>query len=159
MDRQFLEFWGRALLQAAQSQKQMEEMMGWWQRNIFSFPDLQKLFKVSYGLDEVSEDTPDYFSLWEKAQENFRQSFREYLSIWGMVPKDDYAALARECEELKAKVAEQEETIQLLRHLLEEKGLGLAATSVEFQKLIEKQGDQFQKFIQGLGEAMQTDTP
>ena len=51
-------------------------------------------------------------------------------------------------------MAEQEETIKLLRLLLEEKGLGLAATSLEFQRLIEKQGEQFQKFIQGLGESV-----
>ena len=62
-------------------------------------------------------------------------------------------------EELQAKVAEQEETIKLLRMLLEEKGLGLAATSLEFQRLIEKQGEQFQKFIQGLGESVKPEDP
>ena len=76
---------------------------------------------------------------------DFRESFKEYLNLLGMVPREEYAALARKYEEFKEKVAEQEETIKLLRMLLEEKGLGLEATSLEFQRLIEKQGEQFQK--------------
>jgi hypothetical protein len=153
MNRHFLEFWGKALLQAAQSQKQLEDLAKWCQRGIYSFQDYSQLFKTSYGLDQVAEDSPDFYATWKKAEENFQESFREYLNIFGVVPREEYAALARQYEELQAKVAAQEETIKLLRLLLEEKGLGLAATSLEFQKLIEKQGEQFQKFIQGLGEA------
>ena len=154
MNRHFLEFWGKALLQAAQSQKQLEDLANWCQRGIFSFQDYSQLFKTSYGLDQVKEDSPDYFSIWNKAAENFQESFKEYLHIFGVVPREEYADLARRHEELQAKVAEQEETIKLLRLLLEEKGLGLAATSLEFQRLIEKQGEQFQKLIQGLGESV-----
>ena len=159
MNRHFLEFWGKALLQAAQSQKQLEDLAKWCQRGIFSFQDFTQIFKTLYGLDEMGEDSPDYFSTWKKAEENFRESFREYLNIFGVVPREEYAALARQYEELQAKMAEQEETIKLLRRLLEEKGLGLEATSLEFQKLIEKQGEQFQKFIQGLGEAVKPEGP
>ena len=159
MNRHFLEFWGKALLQAAQSQKQLEDLAKWCQRGIFSFQDYSQLFKTSYGLDQVKEDSPDYFSIWNKAEENFKESFKEYLHIFGVVPREEYAALARQYEELQAKVAEQEETIKLQRLLLEEKGLGLEATSLEFQKLIEKQGEQFQKFIQGLGEVVKPEGP
>jgi uncharacterized coiled-coil protein SlyX len=159
MNRHFLEFWGKALLQAAQSQKQLEDLAKWCQRGIFSFQDYTQIFKTSYGLEEVGEDSPDYFSTWKKAEENFRESFKEYLHIFGVVPREEYADLARRHEELQAKVAEQEETIKLLRLLLEEKGLGLAATSLEFQRLVEKQGDQFQKLIQGLGESAKPEGP
>jgi hypothetical protein len=159
MNRHFLEFWGKALLQAAQSQKRLEDLTKWCQSGIFSFQDYSQLFKTSYGLDQVKEDSPDYFSIWNKAQENFKESFKEYLHIFGVVPREEYAALARQYEELQAKVAEQEETIKLQRLLLEEKGLGLEATSLEFQKLIEKQGEQFQKFIQGLGEVVKPEGP
>ena len=159
MNRHFLEFWGKALLQAAQSQKQLEDLAKWCQRGIFSFQDYSQLFKTSYGLDQVKEDSPDYFSIWNKAEENFKESFKEYLHIFGVVPREEYATLARQYEELQAKVAEQEETIKLQRLLLEEKGLGLEATSLEFQKLIEKQGEQFQKFIQGLGEVVKPEGP
>jgi hypothetical protein len=159
MNRHFLEFWGKALLQAAQSQKQLEDLAKWCQQGIFSFQDYSQLFKTSYGLDQVKEDSPDYFSTWNKAAENFQESFKEYLHIFGVVPREEYADLARRHEELQAKAAEQEETIKLLRLLLEEKGLGLAATSLEFQRLVEKQGDQFQKLIQGLGESAKPEGP
>jgi hypothetical protein len=154
MDPNFLEFWGKALLQAAQSQKQLEDLTKWCQRGFLGFQDYTQLFKATYGLDKMAESSPDYLTLWKKSEDDFRESFTGYLNLLGMVPREDYAALARNYEELKAKVAEQEETIKLLRMLLEEKGLGLAATSLEFQKLIEKQGEQFQKLFQGLGESV-----
>ena len=140
MNRHFLEFWGKALLQAAQSQKQLEDLAKWCQRGIFSFQDYTEIFKTSYGLDEVAEDSPDYFSIWNKAEENFRESFKEYLHIFGVVPREEYADLARQYEELQAKVAEQEETIKLLRLLLEEKGLGLAANVPGVPKTHRKTG-------------------
>ena len=103
MNRHFLEFWGKALLQAAQSQKQLEDLAKWCQRGIFSFQDYSQLFKTSYGLDQVKEDSPDYFSIWNKAEENFQESFREYLNIFGVVPREEYAALARRMKSYKQK--------------------------------------------------------
>jgi hypothetical protein len=159
MNRRFLEFWGKALLQAAQSQKQLEDLAKWCQRGFLGFQDYSQIFKASYGLDEMAESSPDYFTQWKKSEDDFRESFKEYLNLLGMVPREEYADLARKYEELKGKVAEQEETIKLLRVLLEEKGLGLAATSLEFQRLIEKQGEQFQKLIQGLGQSVKPEDP
>jgi uncharacterized coiled-coil protein SlyX len=153
MNRHFLEFWGKALLEAAKSQKQLEDLARWFQRGFLGFQDYTQLFKAAYGLDEVPESSPDYLTLWKKAEEDFRESFKEYLNLLGMVPREEYAALARRYEELKEKVAEQEEIMKHLRMLLEEKGMGLEATTLEFQRLIKKQGEQFQKFIKGLGES------
>jgi flagellar motility protein MotE (MotC chaperone) len=157
MNRQFLEFWGRALLLAAKSQKQLEDLGQWFQRGFWGFPDYTQLFQSTYGLEEGAEEDPDYLTLWKKAEEDFRQSFQDYLNLLGVVPREEYAALARENETLKEKVAEQEETIKHLRMLADEKGLGLEATTLEFQRLIKKQGDQFQKFIQGLAETVQSE--
>ena len=159
MNRNFLEFWGKALLQAAKSQKQLEDLAKWCQRGFLGFQDYTQLFKATYGLDEMAESSPDYLTRWKKAEDEFRESFKGYLNLLRMVPREEYAALARKYEELKEKVAEQEETIKLLRMLLEEKGLGLAATSLEFQRLIEKQGEQFQKLFQGLGDSVKPEDP
>jgi uncharacterized coiled-coil protein SlyX len=153
MNRHFLEFWGKALLQAAKGQKQLEDLAKWCQQGFLGFQDYTKLFKAVYGLEETAEDSPDFFTLWKKAEEDFRESFRDYLNLLGMVPREEYAALARQYEELKEKVGEQEDTIKHLRTLLEEKGMGLEATTLQFQQLIKKQGEQFQKFIKGLGES------
>ena len=156
MNRHFLEFWGKALLEAAKSQKQLEDLAKWYQRGFLGFQDYTNLFKASYGLDETAEDSPGYLNMWKKAEEDFRRSFKDYLNLLGVVPREEYTALARRYEELQAKVAEQEQTIKELRRLAEKKGLGLEASTLEFQKLIKKQGEQFQKFIQGLGESVQS---
>ena len=153
MNRHFLEFWGKALLQAAKSQKQLEDLATWFNRGFLGFQDYTQLFKTAYGLDDMAEDNPDYVSLWKKAEEDFRDSFKDYLNLLGVVPREEYAAMARRCEELEGKLAEQEETLKHLRLLAEEKGMGLEATTLEFQKLIKKQGEQFQKFIKGMGKS------
>lgn len=159
MNRHFLEFWGKALLEAAKSQKQLEDLSKWFQRGFLGFQDFTNLFKTSYGLDEVAEDSPDYLTMWKKAEGDFRDSFKDYLTLLGVVPREEYAALARKYDELKAKAADQEETIKHLRMLADEKGLGLEATTLEFQRLIKKQGEQFQQLLQGLGGAANPGNP
>ena len=154
MNRHFLEFWGNALLQAAKSQKQLEDLATWFHRGFMGFQDYTQMFKIAYGLDEMPEDSPDYIGMWKKAEKEFRESFKDYLNLLGVVPREEYAALTRRCEELEAKIAEKEETLKQLRVLAEEKGLGLEATTLEFQKLIKKQGEQFQKFIEGMGKSV-----
>ena len=79
---------GQGPPQAAQSQKQLEDLAKWCQRGIFSFQDYTELFKTSYGLDQVAEDNPDYFSIRNQAEEKFQESFREYLNIFGVVPRE-----------------------------------------------------------------------
>ncbi len=155
MNRPFLEFWGKVLLEAAKSQKRLEDMVEALQRGFWSFPDYAKLFQAAYDLEKEAGDSADYFALWKQAEENFRESFREYFKLMGMVPKEDYDAVVRENEQLKEKVMDQEESLRQLHLLVDEKGMGLEAASLEFHKLIKKQGEQFQKLFMGLSEAVQ----
>jgi hypothetical protein len=152
MDRHFLEFWGNYLLLLAKGQKQLEDLAQWSQQGFGNFADLTDLFRKAYGLDEQTQDSPDYLKLWQQAQEDFRQSLRDYLGLMGMVPREEYLELAGKYEGLKEKVADQEETIKQLRLLLADKGLDFNTVTSEFQELMQKQGDQFQKMLQGLGE-------
>jgi BMFP domain-containing protein YqiC len=159
MNRHFLEFWGKALLMAAQGQKQWEDLARWMQGGFAGFPEFTRLFKSAYGLEEAPEDSPDFFALWKKAEQDFRRSFEDYLSLLGMVPREEYDALKRQCADLEEKAKEQEELIKGLKALAEEKGLGLEAATLELQNLVQKQEDQFQKFIQGLSESLKPDQP
>jgi BMFP domain-containing protein YqiC len=157
MDRHFLEFWGKFLLQAAKSQKQLEDLNKWLHRGFFNLQDITTLFQQAYGLEQVDHDGPDYLKLWEQAEENFRESCREYLNLLGGVPREEYQALAENYERLKEKAAQQEETIKQLKKLLEEKGMGMAVANLEFQELIKKQGEQFQELLKGFAAAMEPD--
>ena len=75
-----------------------------------------------------------------------------------MVPKDKHLALIKKYEELKEKVADQEETINHLRLLLEEKKAESQEELVQgFQDLIEKQSKQFQETMETFGSFFKKD--
>lgn len=152
MNRQFLEFWGNFLLQAAQGQKRLEDLADLSRRGFSNLGDLTALFRQVYGLKPQDQGTPDYLKVWKKAEADFRTSFEEFLRLLGVVPQEEYRKLAKKCEELEAQVAEQEETIRQLRLLLSEKGLDFAAVTLGFKKLLNKQSDQFQELLKGMGE-------
>jgi hypothetical protein len=78
MDRQFLEFWGNFMLNAAKSQKQLEDLTAWMKGGHKGFEELSSLFQKTYGLGKVEQESPDGLKTWAAAQENFTQSFREY---------------------------------------------------------------------------------
>lgn len=157
MDRHFLEFWGNFLLQVAKGQKQLEDVAKWSKRGFINFGDFTTLFRQAYGLEEPDQDRPDYQQIWKKAEKDFRTSFQDYLSLLGVIPREEYAELARKYEKLEEKLAEQEETIKHLRQLLSDKGMDYAVVTLEFQKLMQKQGEQFQELMKDFGEAIKED--
>jgi hypothetical protein len=87
------------------------------------------------------------------------QSFNDSIGLMGMVPKEKHMALIKKCEELKEKVSAQEETINHLRQLLEEKKTESQKELVQgFQDLIEKQSKEFQETMETFGRFFKTDT-
>ncbi|MFP3867766.1 MAG: hypothetical protein ACLFUU_06355 [Desulfobacteraceae bacterium] len=157
MDKHFLEFWGQFLISAAQSQRKLEDVTKWVRRGFINFGELGELFRKTYGLDLLDKDSPDFLTAWSKAEEDFRESFQDYLAMLGVVPRDEYVALAKKYEELKEKLASQEETIGHLRLLLSQNGVDYGQLTGEFQELIRQQTDQFQKMMQDLGKLFQND--
>ena len=158
MDRHFLEFWGNFLINVAKGQKQMEDMSKWMQQGFEGFDELTGMFKKFYGLEHMEKDTPTYMETWKQASENFQKSFKDYLRLMGVVPKDEHLTLVKKYEELKEKVADQEETIKHLRMLLEEKKVETQGELVQgFQEIIEKQSEQFQETMETLGRFFKKD--
>ena len=156
MDKSFLEFWGNFLINTAKEQKRMEDLSKWMQQGFKGFDDLTEMFKKLYGLEHMEKDTPAYMDTWEKASENFLNSYKDYLNLMGMVSKDEHLTLIKKYEELKEKVAAQEETINHLRLLLEEKKTESQEELVQgFQDLIEKQSKKFQETMETFGSFFQ----
>lgn len=152
MDKRFLEFWGNFLINTAKEQKRMEDLTIWMQQGFKGFDELTAMFKKFYGLEQLEKDTPAYMECWEKASENFLDSFNNYLDIMGLVPKNKHLALIKKYEELKEKVTAQEETINHLRLLLKEKKTETQEELIQgFQDLIEKQSKQFQETMETFG--------
>ena len=159
MDRQFLEFWGNFLLNAAKGQKQLEDMAKWMGSGFTGFDELTSLFRKIYGLEGVSKESSDYLKMWSGAQEDFKKSFKDYLALLGVVPRDEYMALVKKYEELKKKCESQEETVRHLRMLLSEAKIEeYQNVAGHFEELVKKQGDQFQKVMDSLSQMFQKDT-
>ena len=152
MDPHFLEFWGNFLVNASKEQRRLKDLYEWMQQGFNGFDDLTEMFRKFYGLDHMEKDTPAYLETLKKASENFLESFKDYLDLMGMVPKDKHLALVQKYEALKEKVADQEETIKNLQLLLEEKRAESQGELVQgFQDLIEKQSKQYQKTMETFG--------
>jgi hypothetical protein len=150
MDKHFLEFWGNFLISVAKGQQQLEDMNRWLKGGVANVQGLTDIFQKAYGLDQLNKTTPDYPKIWKKAEQDFKESYRAYLNLMGLTPREDYTELTQRCEELKEKVVEQEETIKHLRLLLEDKGLDYLAVTQEFQELIKKQAETVQEFFSGV---------
>jgi hypothetical protein len=154
MDKRFLEFWGNFFLNAAKGQKQLSDIAKWIDQGFSGFESLQAMFRNYYGLDE---ERPDYLKMWNKAEADFQKSLKDYLSLLGVVPKEEHLALVKKCEELKEKSAAQEETIRHLRMLLEGEGVDQAKVISGFEKMIAEQGEQFRELVKNFSEFYRTD--
>jgi hypothetical protein len=153
MDRHFLEFWGNYLTNAAKGQKQLEDMAAWMGQGLRGFEYLTTLFRQCYGLDELEVDSPEYLKTLRKAEQDFRMAFKDYLSFFGVVPKDEHLALVKKYEELKGAAATQEETIKHLRLLLSQKMVDQGEAFKGFQDVAKEQAAQFQELMNSFGNA------
>jgi len=153
MDRQFLEFLGNFMINAAKGQRQLEEMAEWMGQGFSGFEELTAVFRKFYELDSLPQSAPDYLKAWQEAVENFQKSFKDYLNLMNGVPRDEHLKLVKEYEQLKKKVAEQEETIKNLQMLLDAKRVADQPEVVKsFQDLMQKQSKQFQELTDSLGQ-------
>ena len=153
MDRQFLEFWGNFMINAAKGQQHLEEMAEWMGQGFSGCEALTAMFRKFYGLELLQKDTPDDSNAWKEAADNFQKSFEDYLNLIGVVPKSEHLSLIKKYEEMKQQVADQEKTIKHLRMLLDTKGVVDQAEVVKsFQGLMEKQSKQFQELTESFGQ-------
>lgn len=170
MDEKFLELWGNMLINAARGKRQSKDFFNWMQTGFQNFPgksqdrtaqngypDLYAAFKQIYGLDSLPERSDDYKDLSEKALKDFKQSFKDYLTIMGVVSKEDHLALVEKYEKLKAKCKDQEESIKHLHMLLNAKGTAAATEmAAPFQDMIKKQGEVFQQMMKSFGQSTES---
>jgi hypothetical protein len=150
LDRNFLEFWGNLMIQTAQGQKQIEDVSQWFNQGLKGFNELSAQFGKFYGLESLAGQTPSSPIPWEKASEEFQKAFKDYMALFGFVPKQDYDQLRQELEALKDKNRQQEALIQQLQTLLTTtQALDPTEMASGFQDLVKKQSDQIQDMMKG----------
>ncbi|MDM8537746.1 hypothetical protein QUF70_13395 [Desulfobacterales bacterium HSG17] len=165
MDEKFLELWGNLLISAARGKKQSNDIFRWMQTgfpnlndtssNKPGFPDFKEvseMFHRLYGLDQVSNPSDEYKKMSGQAFQDFQKSFKNYLDSMGIVSKDEHLTLIKKYEKLKTKCADQEETINHLKMLLDSKGINQPEISSQFQDIVKNQGELFQKMMIDFGQ-------
>ena len=159
MDRNFLEFWGNFLLNAAKGQEQAENLNRMVRDGFKTFEQQLSLFEKFYGLDKKPDPSTPYAEMWAKAASDFAKSYQEFMGVMGMVPREDYEELSRQNEALKKKLTALEET---LRREKRKTGSGEAdPTEVVkgFEGLMKKQTEQFQALVASYGKLYEEKKP
>lgn len=151
MDRSFYEFWGRYFLSLARGRQQLEDVTAWMRAGFRGSEGLTEAFRKAYGLDR--EENPDAaLDFWTKTCDSFLASFREYLALFNVVPREDMEALRKENEALKQAIARLEEIVRQQRALLSDKGLDPSGMIDGFQDLMQKQTEEFQRLMESMGQ-------
>lgn len=150
MDRHFLEFWGNYLLSVAKGQKQLEDFANWMRQGFKGADELTAMFKKAYGLNDYNSSNPDITSHWEKAAEDFRESFSDYFRTIGWVTIEEYQGIEKENQLLKNKIAEQDKKIRYLQDILSQPSIDQNLTLNVLQDLINKQSEEFQNLLTNL---------
>ena len=145
MDKQFLEFWGNLLLQAAKGQAQVENFSKWLSRSGSSVQTLTDLFKRAYGLDADRAFDPGQNPDLQKAFDRFKKAHEDYLAMLNVVPLERFRELEAQNEIL------QQEVTRLKADLKRMRGGSTDADKrqseevmTEFQDLLLKQQREFQ---------------
>ncbi len=159
MDSKFLEFWGNMLLSAAKGRRQMEDFNRWIEQGFQGVRELGNLLARIYGLEEGADGKEESGDAWDEAVRNFQKSYDEYLSLMGMVPREDYRRLADQYERLKERVAEQEETIRRLRKSAGWENAAQDEIVKGMQELMTRQAEQFQVLMQSCASGFEAGRP
>jgi hypothetical protein len=151
MNWQFYDFWGNFLLQVAKGQKQVDDMANWMRQGFDALNDMGALFRNSYGLPDASSDAGITSSDWQQAVYSFQKSLDHFAGQWGWVSQAEYQKSRKECENLRTKVESQKETIEQLRDLLAQKGMGHAELFKHVQDSLNEQSHQFHELMRSIG--------
>ncbi|GAB6194113.1 hypothetical protein [Desulfocastanea catecholica] len=150
MNRQFYEFWGKYFTSVAQGQKQLEDMSAWMKHGFAGTDDLTALFRRCYGLNTAEPGGALDEQTWQKAIDDFQQTFMQLAEQWGLVSKTEHQKILDKCAALEKKVAQQQTTITQLRNLLNQEGRGHAELFELFKGTLEEQSNKFTALMESI---------
>ena len=149
MDKNILEFWGHAFLNAARSQQQWEDMNKLFGQNnsTDNYPVMSAFFK-SLGWPNAEKMNPEEIAeLGKKSVHVFQEFFKIYLNIFDVVSKEEHLKLVKENEELKEKIAQLEKVNDSYQNL-STKNAGRQGQNIDnLTQIMESQTQQFQELM------------
>jgi hypothetical protein len=150
MNKDFLEFWGNILLQAAKGQRKLEEAEK-WARLGFEAMETQRAFWSAFsGTDNGMGKKPGALDVWGKSAEEFSNICRKWARFFGMVPLEEYEELFRQKEALEKKLAEQRKADPKARWTGKRIMSVQRQMQTELQELTRKQGEQFSELMESI---------
>jgi hypothetical protein len=159
MDKNMLEFWGRALLNAARSQQQLEDMNKIIGQDIGADnPFMKSFFKVFGCQNQEKIDGEDIIELTKKSSDAYKEFFKAFLTIFDIVSKDEHIILVKENEDLKAKIAELEKIIISYKNLSGKDNFDQEQIVGNLAKIMKNQTQQFQDLMKQLNQPYQKGT-
>ncbi len=153
MNRQLYEIWDNLFSQVAHGQKQIEDMNALVQQGLTSTKELNELFQRCYGLKLPETENSEASQIWQKALDDFQQSFSQLAEQWGWVSRSEHQEVLDRCNDLEKQVRQQQEMIEALRALLHEKGLGHSELFQHINKSLKEQSEQFHALMKSINEA------
>ncbi len=90
---------------------------------------------------------------WQKATADFQENFAQIAQAWGWVSQAEHQKVLDRCAELEKDSLQQKATINQLRDLLNQEGLGHTELFQHFKGVFEAQSDQFHRLIKTIEEA------
>ena len=154
MNRQFYEFWGNFFTNVAQGQKQVEELSEWMKQGFSGIDDLTALFQRCYGLKAPQSGGVQDSPAWQHAITDFQQAFSHLTAQWGWISQKEHRQALEKCAALEKKVQTQQATIEQLRGLLSQKGLGYSELYEHLKTSFKDQNDQFQALMENIHKAV-----
>ncbi len=159
MDSKFLEFYGNFLLNAAQGQKQFEELSDWLHEGYNGFMEiedaLKKYNKMTGFQNDINQDKEEL----KQEMDSFFSSFSTHVKQMGWIPEKEHNDLKKKYETLKKKIVEQQKTIDQLNHIM---GIhshkGYKEYFQEIQTIGNRQNKQLQDVMRAMGQAFVSTT-
>lgn len=153
MNRQFYEFCGNFFTNVAQGQKQLEDMTAWMKQGFAGGSDLSELFRRCYGLEQPKADGVQNSQIWQKSIADFQQAFTQLAAQWGWVTQTEHQQVLDKCAALEEKSKQQQTTINGLRDLLTQEGLGHTELFQHLNNSLKEQSDQFHALMESINSA------
>lgn len=160
MDKNMLEFWGQAMLNAARSQQQMEDMNKMFGQNFgVENPFMNSMFKV-FGLQNSKKmENEEIVELTQKSSEAYKEFFKAYLTMFDVVSREEYINLEKENEDLKAKIVQQEKIINGYKNLSGKDNFDQEQIVDNLAQIMKNQTQQFQELMKQVNQYYKKDTP
>jgi hypothetical protein len=160
MDKNFLEFWGQFFMNAAQGQQQLENWNKWFTQSMGGenpFLKTMSMFKPQ-EIEKPKEAAPEIFEMTKKATDAYKEVFKATLSMFDMISKEDYTKLLNENEQLKEKIAQQQEMIQNVKKQSNNDSFDQEDVVSNLTEIVTNQTKQFQELMNQIGKYYKKDS-